>query len=385
MPWSVSSVMDQRIEFVVRAVRKEVAISQLCQEYGISRQTGHFWLRRYREEQSVATLQPRSRRPHTCPGRTAEEAEAAVVRVRQQYGWGARKLQVLLAEEGWLLTEPTINRILKRRGLLGRQDVRGQAPGRFARPECNQLWQMDFKGEYRIQEGKCYPLALLDDHSRYLMGLWPLLNQQAGGVQAALEGCFREYGVPQALLLDRGVPWWSTSNGHGLTQLSVWLLKQDLDLIYGRPYHPQTKGKIERYNRTLKERTEHEGAPSDEPAWKAWAVRLRQEYNEVRPHEALGRRRPAQVYTRVNLRPYQEQPRDYDYGAAALRQLNSQGCVTHQGQRYFVCEALANEWVRVDEAEPLLIVTYRTTTLREINLRTGRSRAILRPVHQTIG
>lgn len=379
MPWSAKSVMDQRVEFVVRAEQGKAPIRQLCAEYGISRQTGHGWLRRYREQGSFRALAPRSRRPQHCPHQSPAAAELAVERVRREYGWGARKIQVVLAEAGLELTEPTINRILRRRGLIAPREVRGQATGRFERAECNQLLQMDFKGEYPVAEGKCYPLALLDDHSRYLLGLWPLPNQQAEGVKTALEGCFRQYGVPQALLLDRGVPWWSTTNGHGLTHLSVWLMKQDLALIYGRAYHPQTRGKIERFNRTLKERTRHEGAPPDRAAWQQWAPRLRYEYNEVRPHEALGMKRPAELYNRANLRPYQEQPREYDYGPADLRPLNSQGCLTHGRRRYFVCEALAQERVRVEEVDHLLVVTYRATTIREIDLRTGRSRALLQP------
>jgi transposase InsO family protein len=371
--------MEQRIEFVVRVARGEASISALCEEHGISRQAGHYWLRRYRAAESFTALQTRSRRPHHCPSQTAQDAELAVERVRRQYGWGARKIQLLLAEEGVVLTEPTINRILRRRGLIAPREVQGQATGRFARVACNQLWQMDFKGEYQLVEGKCYPLMLVDDHSRYLLGLWPLPNQRAEGVKAALQGCFREGGVPQELLLDRGVPWWSTTNGHGLTQLSVWVMKQDVALIYGRPYHPQTHGKVERLNRTLKERTKLEGAPADLPAWQEWGVRFEYEYNHVRPHEALGMGRPAQVYTRANLRPYQEQPLEYDYGQVEVRRLNGQGCVTHGNRRYFVCEALANERVRVDEVDHLLVVAFRATAVREIDLRTGRSRALLRP------
>jgi len=380
MPWRASSVMDTRIEFVIRAVREEVPFARLCQEFGISRQTGYVWLGRYQEAGSVTGLAERSRRPLHSPQRTAEEAELAVVKARGAQGWGARKLQVILREKGWELTEPTINRILSRRGLVKPRRLAGLARIRFERPECNQLWQMDFKGEYVVEEGRCYPLAVLDDHSRYLLGLWPLARQHTAGVQQALEGCFREWGVPQALLLDRGTPWWSMTNGHGLTQFSVWVMKQDVSLIYGRPQHPQTKGKIERFNRTLDERTTHEGKPPTLAAWEAWAPRMRQEYNELRPHEALGMRRPAEVYQRVNLRPYQETPREYDYGPGTeVRVLNSQGCLPYGNRRYFVCEALPGARVRVDTLERTLLVTYRTTTIREISLETGRSRAVVRP------
>ncbi len=379
MPWRAKSVMDQRIDFVLQACKPGACLARLCREYGISRQCGYTWLQRYREVGSVTGLAERSRRPHHCPRQTAPATEAVVMALWQEYGWGARKLEVVLAGRGMRVPEWTINRILKRHGAVRVREVQGQARQRFARAEPNQLLQMDFKGEYPVAEGRCHPLSLLDDHSRYLVGLWPLPRVEAQGVKEALEGLFREQGVPQALLLDRGVPWWSTTNGHGLTWLSVWLLDQALELIYGRPYHPQTRGKVERFHRTLKERTKHEGLLPDLAAWQEWAPRFRHEYNALRPHEALGMKVPAQVYDGRNLRPYQEQPRAYDYGEAGTRQLNSQGCLPYGRGRYFVCEALAGRRVRVDELDGLLIVTYRTVTVREINLRTGRSRAVVLP------
>jgi transposase InsO family protein len=373
MPWRQKGVMDQRIEFVLRVERKEASLSQLCEEYGISRPTGYLWLQRYREAHSFTALQEHSRRPHHSPTRTPEVVEGAVLALRDRYGWGARKLRVRLqAEYGLEVPVITVHRILQRYGRVTRGEVVGHATQRFAREAPNQLWQMDFKGKYAVAEGVCHPLQVLDDHSRYLLGLWPLPNQQA-----ALEGLFQEVGVPEELLLDRGVPWWSTTNGHGLTWLSVWLLEQDLGLIYGRPYHPQTRGKLERSNRTLDERTRHQGLPETLAGWEVWGPRYRREYNEVRPHEALAMQVPAQVWAPVHLRPYRTQPRGYDYGEAPVQRLNPQGCLTYGGRRYFVCEALAQQWVRVDELEARLLVTYRATMIREIDMRTGRSRAIL--------
>lgn len=386
MPWKDWSVMDQRIEFLVRAKQKVAPFAQLCEEYGISRQTGYSWLRRVEECGSFTALRERSRRPRHCPTKTPEALEARVVALRGAYGWGARKLQVLLAREGVQLEEWTINRILRRRGLTTTREVRGQARRRFAREEPNQLHQLDFKGEYALQRGWCYPLSLLDDHSRYLVGLWPLPSLALQGVQQALEGLFREQGVPQALLMDRGVPWWSTTNGHGLTRLSVWLMNQDIELIFGRPYHPQTRGKVERFHRTLKERTRHEGLPPDLNGWRQWAPRFCREYNQVRPHEALEMRCPIEAYSSRNLRPYREQPAPYVYPAGRVRRLNTQGCLAWRGRRWFVCEALAGEQVCVEEVEHLVVVSYRAMAIRELDLRTHRTRALvlLRPRVSTI-
>jgi len=377
MPWKAKDAMELRVEFVVQAKQAQEPLARLCREYGISRPTGYLWVRRYQEAGSVTGLAERSRRPRHSPRRTAPELEAAVVALRQRYGWGARKLQVLLAKQGHQLTEVTLNRILKRHGLVDCPSPAGQATQRFERSECNQLAQLDFKGEYELERGRCYPLSLLDDHSRYLLGLWPLPSPNGEAVQAALEGLFRAQGIPQALLLDHGTPWWSATNGHGLTRLSVWLLKQDVHLIYSGLRHPQTQGKVERFHGTLKQRTRHRGVPGSFAEWQDWAVEFCQEYNQLRPHEALGMRTPAQVYQPVNLRPYQEQPRPWDYGSACVQVLNSEGFVTYRDARYFVCEALAGERVRVDELDHLLLVTFRHTTVREINLRTGRTQAVV--------
>jgi transposase InsO family protein len=381
MPWKAKDAMQLRVEFVVQAKQAYKPLAQLCREYGISRPMGYLWLRRYQEAASVTGLAERSRRPRHSPRRTSAELEALVVTLRERYGWGARKLQVLLAEQGHQLPEVTLNRILKRHGLVGCPSPAGQATQHFERAECNQLAQLDFKGEYALERGTCYPLSLLDDHSRYLLGLWPLSSPNGEAVQAALEGLFRAQGVPQALLLDHGTPWWSPSNGHGLTRLSVWLLQQGLRLLYSGLRHPQTQGKVERFHRTLKDRTRHRGLPGSFAEWQHWAPHFRQEYNERRPHEALGMRTPAQVYRPVNLRPYQEQPVTWDYGSACVRVLNSAGVLDYRGARYFVCEALAGERVRLDELDHLLLVTFRDTTVREINLRTGRTQAVVLSPH----
>jgi hypothetical protein len=284
---------------------------------------------------------------------------------------------VLLAQEGCELPEITINRILKRRGLIPRPERVGKATRRFQREQCNELAQMDFKGEYRVEGGWCYPLTLLDDCSRYLLGLWALPSMGSEAVQEALRSHFREHGMPQALLLDHGAPWWSPSGGHGLTRLSVWLIKQELALIWAAIRHPQTLGKAERFHRTFDERSRHEGLPETMEGWQEWVPQLRTEYNQVRPHEALDMKTPAQVYVPDNLRPYREPPPEWDYGAACTQALDSGGSLRWNSQRHFVSEALAGERVRIDELDGLLVVTFRNTTVREINLRTGKTTAVV--------
>jgi hypothetical protein len=236
---------------------------------------------------------------------------------------------------------------------------------------------MDFKGDYTLRRGKCYPLSLLDDCSRYLHGLWPLSSTGGAGVKRTLEAYFRAHGVPLSLLLDHGTPWFSTTNRQGLTWVSVWLLKQGVILRYSGIRHPQTQGKVERFHQTLKRRTKHRGHPTTMSEWRAWAREFWQEYNFERPHEALGNKTPGEVYQAVNLRAYQEQPQEWEYSGGVIKRLNTQGQLYYRQQRYFVSEALAAERVRVDELDGKLLVTFRHLTVREINLRTGESTAVL--------
>ena len=378
MPWKTESVMEQRLSFVIEARQGRDSFSELSRRYGVSRQTGYEWVRRYQEVDSIEALRDKSRRPQHSPRRTARAAEQRVLAIRDEKGWGANKIQYVMAQEGRNLPVITVHRILKRNGRVPLASQRRLAPGRFARERCNELAQMDFKGDYRLAGGgKCYPLTLLDDCSRYLLGLWPLPSLDGEGVYQVLKQHFRREGVPQEMLMDHGSTWYANNTEHGLTWLSIWLIKQGITIRYSGVHHPQTQGKVERFHRTLKERTEHHGLPSTMSEWRRWAAEMRHEYNEQRPHESLGMRTPAEVYSRENLRPYQEHPREWEYDGGEVRRLDNEGGLSKYGTWYFVCQALAKELVRVDEFDGKLSVTFRHLTVREIDLHTRSSTAML--------
>ena len=378
MPWRTESVMDQRVEFVLRAEQEEESVAELCREYEISRPTGYLWLKRYRAVGSVMGLAEYSRRPLRSPQRTAEAVEAAVLALRDEKGWGGPKLARVLGRRGLKVAPATAQRILKRGGRVSAPSV-SKATCRFERAACNELAQMDFKGDYTMGRAKCYPLSFLDDCSRYLHGLWPLPSTGGAGVKQTLEGYFRAHGVPQSILMDHGTPWFSTTNQQGLTWVAVWLLKQGVVLRYSGVGHPQTQGKVERFHQTLKARTRHRGEPKTMKEWLAWAPVFQHEYNYERPHESLDMKTPGEVYQAVNLRPYQEEPREWEYSGGLVKRLNTQGMLYYQQQRYFVSEALATDRVRVDELDGKLLVTFRQMTVREIDLRTGKSTPVLLP------
>jgi transposase InsO family protein len=379
MPWEKTDVGEQRVKFVVRAASGKERLSELCREFGISRPTGYRWRRRFQQSHSVTGVVERSRRPVHSPRQTESLKEDRVGELRQQYGWGAKKIAVLLQEEGTPLTVTTINRILKRRGWVGKQDSHTLALERFERSAPNELWQMDGKGEYRSKDGTCYPLSILDDHSRYVVGLYGLAAFTAEQVYPCLLRTFERYGVPEAMLMDHGTVWWGTANGYGLTWLSVRLIEQGIRLLYGRVHHPQTQGKVERLHRTLEEAIRHRGQPQWMAEWPGALQEFEQIYNQRRPHEALGMKRPVERY-RASARAYQAEPPKWEYPSGSLLQrLNTQGCLYWRGETWFVCEALAGRRVRVESVEDLLLVSYRHMYVREIDRRQRCTRPLVFP------
>lgn len=386
MPWKVKDVMEQRIEFVARALSGEVDFSRLCQEFGISRPTGYHWLRRYREEGRLSGLKEQSRRPKHSPGKTEEQYEKLVIEVRRETGWGGKKIQHVLArDQGIELTVPTVNRIVKRNGLIDRGDRHRPALKRFEREAPNELWQMDFKGPFQGMRGKCHPFCVVDDHSRFALGVFALSKTDGAGVGRRLREVFEQYGVPDSILMDHGVPWWSACNGHGLTRLGVDLIRQGIRLRYSGIGHPQTQGKVERFHGTLGKAMDLHEPVQTLRGWQRLMDRFRQQYNQVRPHEAIQMRVPADLY-RPSARRYNPDPPEWEYpDGSVVKRISRQGFVYYRSREYFVCEALANEPVWLRQIEHRVLVTYRHMYIRELNTRTGVTLPVLRPAVESSG
>jgi transposase InsO family protein len=366
MAWRSVDVDEQRIRFVVAASRKERSVSALCGEFGISRATGHDWLKRYREG-GVVAMAERSRRPRSSPRRTAVATEERVEALRRERpDWGARKLSVLLGGEGLKVAAATVQRILDRRGLVRAEDRHPLAPGRFEREAPNQLWQMDFKSPKGWEE-PVGPLSVLDDHSRYAITLFQTGSTRAEGVREQLEQAFTRCGMPEALLMDHGTPWWNPASAGGWTQLTVWLMKQGVRLYLSGIRHPQTQGKVERFHGALEKARRLRGLP--EPAERQrWLDDFREEYNNLRPHEALGMRTPASRWI-ASAQPYDPDPPPWQYPEGAdVKRLEKTGQLSLGGRRWQVAGALANEPVRLIQVDQRVLVFYRNTLLRELDL-----------------
>ncbi len=297
MPWQESSVETLRQEFVMLATQEGANIRELCRRFSISPDTAYTLLARYRQE-GADGLRDRSRRPLHAPLQTAPAMEAAVCAVRGAHpAWGGRKIHRYLLDHGQRAAPAasTITDILRRHDLLDRTQSAHHRPWqRFAAAAPNDLWQMDFKGHIALRQGRCHPLTVLDDHSRYCLALEACGDERTDTVQTRLIALFARYGLPWRLLADNGAPWGDGRSRY--TVLTVWLLRLGITVTHGRAYHPQTQGKEERFHRTLKAEVLAGENFADLARAQAAFDPWRLSYNHERPHEALALATPGSRY-----------------------------------------------------------------------------------------
>jgi len=381
MAWGMVDVDEERMRFVIRASRREKSMRELCEESAISRPTGYLWLRRF-EAAGIAGVVEKSRRPHYSPTRTAAAIEQRVVELRQQRpDWGARKFHLLLEGEGLSVPAITLHRILLRHHLVRPPDQHRQAVQRFSRSAPNQLWQMDFKGPVGWQ-APVGPLSILDDHSRYAITLQGTWSSKAEPVKEQLEEAFQRCGVPEAMLMDHGTPWWNMKAATGWTWLTVWLMKQGIRLHFSGYRHPQTQGKVERFHGALQAAMQRRGWPTEQER-QPWLDAFRYEYNHIRPHEALGMKTPATVWSK-SAQPYQARPAAWEYEAGTeVRKLAEQGQLHVAGRRWEISRALAGEWVQLVRLDERILVYYCRSLVRELDFAHQRSTAVDRWWHTT--
>jgi transposase InsO family protein len=309
MPWQECSLMEERMRFVVRRLDGE-SMTDLCREFGISRKTGYKMFERYRRH-GLEALSDRSRRPVRHANQLPEPVERMIVHAkRDKPHWGARKIRELLvrrlAGDVRVPARSTIHAILDRHGLVARMRRRKRASGtalsQGAHP--NDLWCADFKGEFKLGNGRyCYPLTVTDHASCFLLLCEALESVKEAPAIAAFEQLFQERGLPAGIRSDNGVPFASPNGLYNLSRLSVWWLRLGIEIERIKPGRPQQNGRHERMHLTLKqEATRPAGANSLQQ--QAKFDTFTQEFNEERPHEAIGMKVPAQAYAR-STRAYQ--------------------------------------------------------------------------------
>jgi transposase InsO family protein len=348
--------MDEKLMFIADCLRDEAPMTVLCERYGISRETGYVWKRRY-EAEGAAGLVERSRAPHQHGARTAAELIVRIIEVRKRKPyWGPKKLLAILTAEDPAAAWPsasTVAQILRREGLSEPRRRRRRAltiDQPFAEvAAANDAWCIDFKGWFRTGDGaRCDPVTVSDAFSRYLLGL-QIVAPVTEAVEPVMDRLFRQHGLPRAIRSDNGPPFASTGAG-GLSRLSVRWAKMGIRLERIYPGKPQQNGRHERMHGTLKAQT------CDPPAATAAEQQVRfeafrAEFNDDRPHEALGQRQPKQFYT-ASARSYPERIDDPSYGPdEQVRRVRSSGEIKWQGSMRFISEALIGEAVGIRERE----------------------------------
>lgn len=375
MTFKECSRVSEREAFVHLASLAGSNMSLLCARFGISRKTGYRWLHRHLGGEPMTD---RSRRPHESPSRTASEMEQLVLSVRAAHpGWGGRKIARRLADLGHAGAPcpSTITSILHRHDQIeASASAERRRPQRFEHAYPNALWQMDFKGHFALGDGsRCHPLTVLDDHSRYSLAVRACGDERGLTVRAALTLTFERYGLPQRILCDNGPPWGTPDagpRGLKLTKLTVWLLRVGVEVTHGRPHHPQTQGKDERFNRTLDIEVIQRQLLADLLASGYEFDRFQHCYNFERPHEALGLATPGSLY-RPSPRSLPSPLPPLAYAEREVRQVDADGHLSYRGRRVRVTRALAGQPVglRPTLTDGLLEVVFAGWPIGELDTR----------------
>lgn len=367
MSW-VGSLMDQRLGFVL-LVESGVSVSEACRRYGVSRPTGYKWLARFAGE-GVEGLVDRSRRPVGSPDRTSLEVEKLVVATRERFpAWGGRKIRAFLLRQGHQVVPApsTITRILIRYGLITETVPEQKTYVSFEAEAPNQMWQIDFKGHFGMNNGqRCHPLGILDDHSRFNLNLTACLNEQTSTVKTQLTAAFSCYGLPDLILADNGPPWGSSNPGFRWTPLGVWLADIGVRVVHSTPRHPQTLGKEERFHLTLiKEVLTPTRVWTSLGQIQAVFDQWRTIYNHERPHQSLNDHVPADRY-QPSPRPFPTiitPPQYPDHWT--IHKVDAAARITLNGNRYKIGKPFIGRTIAIDTQTNT--AHYRTNPIRVVN------------------
>ena len=371
MPWRDKTVEELRKEFVEAAERCE-NFSALCREFGITRATGYKWIDRYEKQEG---LTDRSRRPKTTANKTPKGTELQIIQTRSLHpGWGAKKIKKALENKGSEMPcVKTVNNILNRYGCISQEEALKHKPyTRFEKERCNEMWQTDFKGEFKMRDGTyCFPLDIFDDHSRYVIRIKPSTST-ANIVLPTFREAFCEFGVPNSVLSDNGAQFAGFRQGY--TQFEKWLMNHDVLPIHGRIKHPQTQGKIERFHRAMNQELLKHYTPTDIQDAERMFDEWRDCYNNERPHEALGMRCPSDIYV-PSERVYCDQVKRYEYGGEYhVIKVNNWGYVRFDRWQIYLSETMIDERIefRPNPSGDTFIACYRNFAIGEFDVHTGK-------------
>jgi transposase InsO family protein len=358
MPWKATCPMDERLLFVLEKRSGAMSMAALCRAFGITRQTGHKWVRRFSLKDPVGSLAERSRRPLSSPLATSALSVRRILQLRRHHPtWGPRKLLVVLRhkwpQETWPAAS-TVGDILKRAGrILARPPRNRLGPRTQPFGECrepNDLWCIDFKGQFRTTDGLyCYPLTITDAASRFLFACVGQLAPEGETPRRVLTALFRKYGLPKAIRCDNGEPFTAARAPRGISQLSAWWIKLGIVVERIDLARPDQNSRHERMHRTLKNETASPPCASLAPQQAAFD-RFRRIFNHQRPHEALGQVPPATVYQKSKTK-YPAKLLRFTYPFATTCLVGSDGCIRWPQGKIFISSSLSGEAVGVQRLD----------------------------------
>ena len=364
MPWKVDSVSEQRRAFVHLVETQNSPVAEASRRFRISRKTGYKWLRRYREDTS-ARLTDESRRPRASPRRTDQLVEIQVLETRDLYGWGARKIRAYLARRGTDVPSiRTVHAILARNGRVRHPENEPRPPQFFERNKPNELWQLDHKGPLEVGRRVRHPLTIVDDHSRYLFPMKICDDLTFNTVWDHLWNVFGECGLPDGVLCDNAFG----NRRHPATPTTFErdLIRLDIKPIHGRPYHPQTQGKVERLHGTFERELYPHIRRDTVEHFEADAEKWRSVYNCVRPHESLDDEPPVTRW-RPSCRSRPRSIPDVEYPTGSVtRSVPRTGTIGYRGYSIAAGQGLAGHLVRVLERDHEIHVFYSWKCVRRI-------------------
>jgi transposase InsO family protein len=357
MPWKELSALDNRTRMINEWLSKEFTIVELSGRHEVSRKTIYKWLERY-ENQGIEGLEEQSRAPRNHTNATPEELVNAILDMKvRKMNWGPKKILSRLRLDQPAVKWPadsTGNEILKRYGFVKTRKYRQHTPP-YTSPflGCdapNVTWSADYKGQFRMGNGSlCYPLTISDNYSRYLLDCQGLTRPKFEQTKPRFEWAFRNFGLPQAIRTDNGVPFASTGLG-GLSRLSVWFIQLGI-----RPERilsgcPEQNGRHERMHRTLKQETVSPPKRNMREQQRAFN-QFRNEYNHERPHEALGQTPPVSAY-RSSPRSFPRKPPRIEYDSdVTLRFVHNRGEIKWKGTKVYLTEALVGQYVALTQTD----------------------------------
>jgi transposase InsO family protein len=377
MSFQTKTVMDQRLELVRLAMQPGANITALCQRFSVSRKLYYKWVKRFKEG-GISALSDQSKRPLNSPNTTSTSLESKIVALRKENPeWGSRKLRAVVKRDTQQVpATSTITKILHRYNLIGNEKSEQRVPTkRFEYETPNELWQMDFKGQFKLLNGSwCHALTMLDDHSRFNLCLQACGNQRSMTVKEQLTRVFRKYGLPERILADNGSPW-GTAGAVSLdgetvfSMLAIWMMRLNVRIIHGRPYHPQTQGKEERFHQTLKKEVLQYKQFNNLDHCQTGFDKWRTKYNLDRPHDSLGLKTPSEVYTQ-SKRSFPEVLQSIEYNTGDdIRKVDKSGYISYKGKYFKVGMGLAGQIVaiRVSTIENKKHIYYCNQKIKSIN------------------